>query len=181
MTSPPRLAKVKNVLSAAGHHGLRIDKPRRKAMRLSRVTSRVSLAFLLSATLVPPGLYAQATLAAPAPISLAKPESVGFSSQALAKMDEGMQAIVDKKHLSGVVTLVARHGKVVQHKAYGYRNLESQTPMKLDTIARIYSMSKPVTGVAMMMLYEEGKWKPTDPISKHIPEFQGLTVFARMG
>ena len=150
-------------------------------MRLSRVTSRVSLAFLLSATLVSPGLYAQATLTAPPPIPLAKPESVGFSSEALAKMDEGMQAIVDKKHLSGVVTLVARHGKVVQHKAYGYRDLESQTPMKLDTIARIYSMTKPVTGVAMMMLYEEGKWKPTDPISKHIPEFKGLRVFARMG
>ena len=76
-------------------------------MRLSRVTSRVSLAFLLSATLVSPGLYAQAALTAPAPIPLAKPESVGFSSEALAKMDEGMQAIVDKKHLSGVVTLVA--------------------------------------------------------------------------
>src|ERR1700687_3403777 len=155
--------------------------PRRTAMPLSRVTSRVSLAFLLSATLVSPGLYAQATLTAPPPIPLAKPESVGFSSEALAKMDEGMQAIVDKKHLSGVVTLVARHGKVVQYKAYGYRDLESQSPMKLDTIARIYSMTKPVTGVAMMMLYEEGKWKPTDPISKHIPEFKGLTVFARMG
>jgi CubicO group peptidase (beta-lactamase class C family) len=138
-------------------------------MCLSRVTSRVSLAFLLSATLVSPGLYAQATLTAPAPIALAKPESVGFSSAALAKMDEGMQAIVDKKHLSGVVTLVARHGKVVQHKAYGYQDLESRTPMTRDTIARIYSMTKPVTGVAMMMLYEEGKWKPTDPISKHIP------------
>src|SRR5678816_3090406 len=81
-----------------------------------------------------------------------KPESVGLSSEALAKMDEGMQSIVDKKHLAGVVTLVARHGKVVQNKAYGFQDLESQTPMKLDTIARIYSMTKPVAGVAMMML-----------------------------
>jgi CubicO group peptidase (beta-lactamase class C family) len=141
-------------------------------MRLSRVTTRVSFAFFLSATLVSAGLYAQATRTAPAPAPLAKPESVGFSSEALAKMDEGMQAIVDRKHLSGVVTLVARHGKVVQHKAYGYRDLESQTPMTLDTISRIYSMTKPVTGVAMMMLYEEGKWKPTDPVSKYIPEFK---------
>jgi CubicO group peptidase (beta-lactamase class C family) len=150
-------------------------------MRLSRVTFRVSLAVLLSATLVCSGLYAQATRTAPAPPRLAEPESVGFSSEALAKMDDGMQAIVDQKHLSGVVTLVARHGKVVQHKAYGYQDLESQTPMKLDTIARIYSMTKPVTGVAMMMLYEEGKWKPTDPVSKHIPEFKSLKVYTGMG
>ena len=53
--------------------------------------------------------------------------------------------------------------------------------MKLDTIARIYSMTKPITGVAMMMLYEEGKWKPTDPIAKHIPEFKGLKVLRRRG
>src|SRR5215204_4427130 len=113
-------------------------------MRLSRVTFRVSLAFLVSATLASAGLYAQATLTAPVPPRLATPESVGFSSEALAKMDEGMQAIVDQKHLSGVVTLVARHGKVVQHRAYGYRDLESQAPMTLDTITRIYSMTKPV-------------------------------------
>src|SRR4029453_3709780 len=148
-------------------------------MRLSRVTARVSLGFLLSATLVSAGLYAQTTLTASP--RLVKPEAVGFSSEALAKMDEGMQAIVDKKHLSGVVTLVARHGKVVQHKAYGYQDLESQTPMKIDTITRIYSMTKPVTGVAMMMLYEEGKWKPTDPVSKYIPEFKNLKVFTGMG
>ena len=147
-------------------------------MRPSRVTTPISLALLLSATLVSAGLLAQTTLTAP---RLASPESVGFSSEALAKMDPGMQAIVDQKHLSGVVTLVARHGKVVQHKAYGYQDLERQTPMTIDTIARIYSMTKPVTGVAMMMLYEEGKWKPTDPVSKYIPEFKGLKVFAGTG
>jgi CubicO group peptidase (beta-lactamase class C family) len=150
-------------------------------MRPSRVTARVFLAFLLSAPLVSAGLDAQATLTAPAAPRLANPESVGFSSAALAKMDEGMQAIVDQKHLSGVVTLVARHGKVVQHKAYGYKDLERRTPMTLDTITRIYSMTKPVTGVAMMMLYEEGKWKPTDPVSKYIPEFKNLKVFTGMG
>ena len=95
-----------------------------------------------------------------------------------AKMDEGMQSLVDKQHLAGVVTLVARHGKVVQHKAYGVQDLDSRAPMELDTIARICSMTKPVTGVAMMMLYEEGKWQPSDPIAKHIPEFANLKVFA---
>ena len=89
-----------------------------------------------------------------------------------------MQDLVDKKALAGIVTLVARHGKVVQHKAYGVQSLETGAPMKLDTIARIYSMTKPITGVAMMMLYEEGKWKPSDPIAKHIPEFANLKVFA---
>ena len=93
-------------------------------------------------------------------------------------MDKGMQGLVDKQHLAGVVTLVARHGKVVQHKAYGVQDLESGAPMQLDTIVRIYSMTKPITGVAMMMLYEEGKWKPSDPIAKHIPEFANLKVFA---
>ena len=72
-----------------------------------------------------------------------------------------MQDLVDKKHLAGIVTLVARHGKVVQHKAYGVQSLETNAPMRLDTIARIYSMTKPVAGVAMMMLYEEGKWQPS--------------------
>ena len=89
-----------------------------------------------------------------------------------------MQDLVDKKHLAGIVTLVARHGKVVQHKAYGVQSLETGAPMKLDTIARIYSMTKPITGVAMMMLYEEGKWKPSDPIAKHIPQFANLKVYA---
>ena len=93
-------------------------------------------------------------------------------------MDAGMQDLVDKKHLAGIVTLVARHGKVVQHKAYGVQSLETGAPMKTDTIARIYSMTKPITGVAMMMLYEEGKWQPSDPIAKHIPEFANLKVYA---
>jgi CubicO group peptidase (beta-lactamase class C family) len=123
-------------------------------------------------------LYAQsASTSAPARGALATPESVGLSSEALAKMDEGMQGLVDKHHLAGIVTLVARHGKVVQHKAYGMQDLQSQTPMRPDTIARIYSMTKPVTGVAMMMLYEEGKWRPSDPIAKHIPEFANLKVY----
>jgi CubicO group peptidase (beta-lactamase class C family) len=120
----------------------------------------------------------QTRVATLAPLPTAAPESAGFLAGMLDKMDAGMQDLVDKKHLAGVVTLVARHGKVVQHKAYGVQSLETNAPMKLDTIARLHSMTKPVTGVAMMMLYEEGKWKPTDPIAKHIPEFANLKVFA---
>ena len=148
-------------------------------MRIRLVSRFIAIA-LLSAALAPPVLWAQArtAVATIAPLPTATPESVGFAPGALDKMDAGMQDLVDKKHLAGIVTLVARHGKVVQHKAYGMQNLESGVPMKLDTIARIYSMTKPVAGVAMMMLYEEGKWQPTDPIAKHIPEFANLKVYA---
>lgn len=139
---------------------------------------RLALVLLLSVAIAPPMLRAQTRVATMAPLPTATPESVGFTAGALNKMDEGMQALVDQKHLAGIVTLVARHGKVVQHKAYGMQSLDAGTPMKLDTIARIYSMTKPITGVAMMMLYEEGKWQPSDPIAKHIPEFANLKVFA---
>ena len=146
----------------------------------TRFLFRLSLIALLSVSLAPPALWAQARTATAtiAPLPTATPESVGFAPGALNQMDAGMQDLVDKKHLAGIVTLVARKGKVVQHKAYGMQNLESGTPMKLDTIARIYSMTKPIAGVAMMMLYEEGKWQPTDPIAKHIPEFANLKVYA---
>src|SRR5436190_22008295 len=139
---------------------------------------RLALVLLLSAAVAPSSLRAQTRVATLAPLPTATPESVGFAPGALDKMDAGMQDLVDKKQLAGIVTLVARHGKVVQHKAYGVQSLETRRPMKLDTIARIYSMTKPITGVAMMMLYEEGKWKPSDPISKYIPEFANLKVFA---
>lgn len=111
-------------------------------------------------------------------IAVAKPETVGFSSERLQRLDRALQAYVDNKQIAGLATILARHGKVVHEKAYGYQDLASQTPMKMDTIVRIYSMTKPVTGVAMMMLFEEGKWKPNDPISRHIPEFSNLKVFA---
>jgi len=123
-------------------------------------------------------LYAQTRTATLESLPTASPESVGFAAGALDKMDAGMQDLVDKKHLAGIVTLVARHGKVVQQKAYGVQSLETNAPMRLDTIARIYSMTKPVAGVALMMLYEEGKWQPSDPIAKHIPEFANLKVYA---
>lgn len=128
--------------------------------------------------LLAPSVPAQTRVATVAPLPTAAAESVGFLPGALDQMDAGMQDLVDKKHLSGIVTLVARHGKVVQHKAYGVQSLETNAPMMLDTIARIYSMTKPITGVAMMMLYEEGKWQPGDPIAKHIPEFANLKVYA---
>ncbi len=106
-----------------------------------------------------------------------KPESVGFSSERLERLHALMQKEVDQKHFSGIVTLLARHGKVVDYQAYGVRDMASGAPMTRDTIFRDFSMTKPVTGVAMMILYEQGKWLPSDPIAKFIPEFANLKVF----
>ncbi|HLZ75592.1 serine hydrolase domain-containing protein [Phenylobacterium sp.] len=116
-----------------------------------------------------------------ADIALAPPESVGFSSAGLAALNSTMHALVDGQKLAGVTTLVARHGKVVHFDAYGKRDLESGAPMQKDTIFRIASMTKPTIGVAMMMLWEQGKWKLTDRLDEHIPEFKGLKVKAKDG
>lgn len=106
-----------------------------------------------------------------------KPESVGFSSERLERLHALMQQTVDEKHLAGVVTILARHGKIVDYRVYGERDMAAHAPMTKDTIFRDYSMTKPVTGVAMMILYEQGKWLPSDPVSKYIPEFAHLKVY----
>lgn len=106
-----------------------------------------------------------------------KPESVGFSSERLENLHKLIQDEIDQKQLAGAITILARHGKIVDYRVYGERDMESHTPMTKDTIFRDYSMSKPVTGVAMMILYEQGKWLPNDPIAKYIPEFKDLKVF----
>jgi CubicO group peptidase (beta-lactamase class C family) len=110
-------------------------------------------------------------------VTVTKPETLGFSSERLERLHAKMQQQVDQKQLAGVVTLLTRHGKMVELRAYGKKDLASGAPMTTDAIFRIFSMTKPVTGVAMMMLYEEGKWLPKDPISKFIPEFAHLKVF----
>jgi CubicO group peptidase (beta-lactamase class C family) len=111
-------------------------------------------------------------------MTLVKPETVGFSSERLENLHNLIQDEIDKKHLAGAVTLLARHGKIVDYRTYGVRDLNTKAPMTKDTIFRDYSMTKPVTGVAMMILYEEGKWQPNDPIAKYIPEFKDLKVFS---
>ena len=115
-------------------------------------------------------------LPAAAEVKLSPPQSAGMDPAALAKLNAEMHALVDAGKLAGVTTLVARRGKVVHFDAYGKRDAETGAPIAKDTIFRIASMTKPVTGVAMMMLYEQGKWKLDDPVAKHIPEFAGLKV-----
>jgi len=111
-----------------------------------------------------------------ADLPTAKPESVGMSSQRLGNLKSEMQALVDRNQLPGVVTMVAKDGKIVEFDVAGKRDVESGAPLQKDSIFRIYSMSKPITGVAMMMLFEQGKWQLNDPVSKHIPEFANLKV-----
>jgi CubicO group peptidase (beta-lactamase class C family) len=119
--------------------------------------------------------------AAAAELPVASPAEVGLSSSKLNQATEAVQALVDKKEVAGAVIAVARHGKVVQLEALGSMDAASGKPMQRDTIFRIYSMTKPVTTVAAMMLYEEGKLDLDAPVSKYLPELKGLRVYAGKG
>lgn len=111
-------------------------------------------------------------------LQAASPESVGLSSQGLAAVDEALTALVDSGELAGYVSLVARHGKVVHRATVGKKDLASGEPLAQDTIFRIFSMTKPVMAVAMMILHDEGRWRPEDPIAKHLPALADRQVFA---
>jgi CubicO group peptidase (beta-lactamase class C family) len=147
-------------------------------MPLRQVLGLVSLVLLTTSHVSAQAAKQMRQAAATGEITETKPEVVGFSSERLGKLDSSMQSLVDTKKLAGMVTVLARHGKIVEEKTYGYADVAGQKPMQKDTIVRIYSMTKPITGVAMMMLYEEGKWKPSDPIARYIPEFRDLKVFS---
>jgi len=109
-------------------------------------------------------------------MNIVKPESVGFSSRRLARINVVMQRYVDEQKLAGMVTLVARRGQVVHFEKFGMADREAGTPMTLDTIFRIYSMTKPITSTAILMLFEEGLLRLTDPISRYIPAFGQVKV-----
>ena len=87
-----------------------------------------------------------------------------------------LQARIDEGKLSGAVVMVAQEGEVLMHEALGYQNVEDQVPMSTDTIFRIFSMTKPVTGTALMMLWDEGKFQLDDPVEMHLPELVGMRV-----
>lgn len=112
-----------------------------------------------------------------AALQTASPESVGMDSARLGRITDAMQTYVDDGLLSGVVTLAARDNKIVHFESVGYRDLEAQDPMRNDAIFRIYSMSKPITGVALMILYEEGRFRLSDPVEMYLPEFRDLQVY----
>jgi len=111
----------------------------------------------------------------------AKPERVGMSAERLEKITALNRRYVEEGKLAGAVTLIARDGKVVYFDAQGVANLETGAPMQPDTLFRIYSMSKPITAVAAMMLYEEGGFQLRDPVSKFLPELKDLQVLQEDG
>jgi CubicO group peptidase (beta-lactamase class C family) len=104
------------------------------------------------------------------------PESVGMSAQRLARLSQALKAEVDQGKLPGVVMMIARRGKVVYAESFGFQDKGSGKPMSLDTVFRIYSMTKPFTSVAAMTLVEEGRMQLTDPVSKFLPAMKGLQV-----
>ena len=105
-----------------------------------------------------------------------KPEDAGFSTDRLQRIGAVMKQHIDAKDFSGAVTLVARNGRIVHHEAHGLMDLEARKPMQKDAIFRIMPMTKPIVGVAILMMMEEGKVKLTDPVSRFIPEFREQTV-----
>lgn len=129
-------------------------------------------------------LLAVCTIAAPAAardIPLAAPERAGMSAERLDRITEITQGYVDQGQLAGAITMVARHGKLVHFEAVGARGADDARPLQKDALFRIYSMSKPITAVAIMQLYEQGKFQLSDPVSKFVPELEELTVLNASG
>lgn len=114
-------------------------------------------------------------------MEITTPETVGLSAAGLDAIDAMLQAKVDEGVIAGAVTLVARHGRVARTTIVGVDDLATGRPLTSDTIFRIFSMTKPVTGTAMMILHDEGRWGPEDPIEWHLPELAGLKVMVGQG
>jgi CubicO group peptidase (beta-lactamase class C family) len=105
------------------------------------------------------------------------PEKVGMSSERLDRIPGFFQSYVDNKKVSGLSVLIARKGETIHHSCIGTKDWDTGEPISTDTIFRIYSMSKPITSVALMMLFEEGKFRLEHEVSRYIPEFENLRVF----
>ena len=134
---------------------------------LRHVTRYVALVLLVGTVAVWPMAAATPT---------ARPEEVGLSGERLQRINELIKRHIDAGTFSGAVTLVARHGRVAHLEAQGLMDIESRKPMQKDAIFRIMSMTKPIVGVAILMMMEEGKVKLTDPVSRFIPEFREQSV-----
>src|SRR5471032_1962256 len=105
-----------------------------------------------------------------------KPEDAGLSSERLQRINDVVKTYIDSGQISGAVTMVSRKGRIAHFEAQGLMDIEGKTAMRKDAIFRMASMSKPVTGVAILMLMEEGKLRLTDPVSRFIPEFKNPKV-----
>ncbi len=105
------------------------------------------------------------------------PEDVGLSSNTLELANQKMQEYVDEGKFAGISTLIIKNGEMVNRKNFGFADLENQKPLENNTIFRIFSMTKPITAVALMTLFDEGKFELDDKVSKYIPEFKGAQVY----
>ena len=121
-------------------------------------------------------LVALLAISAAATVYAGSPEDVGLSTERLRRIDAVMERAIEDEQISGAVTLVSRRGEIAHFETHGVKDLESGEPMRKDTIFAIASMTKPVTGVAVLMLVEEGAVRLSDPISRFIPEFRDTQV-----
>jgi CubicO group peptidase (beta-lactamase class C family) len=142
------------------------------------VRAASDLLLTVAACLALGGAASAAPARTPPAVPGASPESVGFSNERLKRLDAAMQDFVDGGRVAGMTTVLIRHGKVVAFNSYGKVALAAPAPMTRDAIFRIYSMTKPITSVGMMILFEEGKWRLDDPVSKYLPEFSDMKVIA---
>ena len=122
-------------------------------------------------------LFSATTLAFGQGLPTAIPEEVGVSAERLKRIRPVMQNYIDNGRIPGFLTVVARRGKIVHFETIGMRDIENNKPIEADTIFRIHSMSKPITSVAVMMLYEEGHFQLDTPVSNFIPEFKNMKVY----
>ena len=115
------------------------------------------------------------------PLPLAAPEELGFSSVRLARLGSVMAGEIERRRVPGAVALIARRGRIGYFESFGQRDDAARAPMAKDTIFRIYSMTKPITSVAAMMLWEEGRFLLNDPIAKYLPDLSNLQVAVEHG
>ena len=134
---------------------------------------RLALVAALCLTPTPP--------AAAQDLAPASPESAGMSSDRLAEATRALQAHVNRSNIAGVVAAVARHGRVVYFEALGQRDRETGDAMARDDLFRLYSMTRPITSTAVMMLWEEGRFQLDDPIRQYLPQFADQRVFIDAG
>jgi len=121
--------------------------------------------------------WAQSPTSKSSALPTATPAEVGLDATKLGNVRETIESFVENQEIAGAVFAIARHGKLVEIEAVGWKDLEDSEPMKRDTIFRIYSMTKPIVSAAAMTLVEDGKLKLDDPVSKYIPEFAAAEVY----
>ena len=143
-------------------------KPNTGPIGRRRIAAKVAM-LLMSLLMVQGGLHADE-------LPVASPESVGMSSERLARIRPAMQAYIDASLTPGDATAILRRGQLVHFEVQGHIDVAAGKALQPDTIFRIASMTKPITSVALMMLWEEGRFQLRDPVSKFIPEFADVKV-----